>query len=166
LLWYAAGLIGHCLVEIISRAFYALHDTKTPVLVGIGAMTLNLLFSLLFTALFRQIGWMPHGGLALANSLATALESILLVILMRKRLQGLEGSHIFNLVLKALIASSAMGAAIWLWLAKMPNLPVWQSTLGAVVLGVAVFAASILLLRVEEIGSVWELLRKKFIQNR
>jgi putative peptidoglycan lipid II flippase len=35
LLWYGAGLVGHSIVEIISRAFYALHDTKTPVFVGI-----------------------------------------------------------------------------------------------------------------------------------
>ena len=46
LLWYAAGLAGHGLVEILSRAFYSLHDTKTPVVVGVGAMTANLLLSL------------------------------------------------------------------------------------------------------------------------
>ena len=49
LLWYAAGLVGHCVVEIVSRAFYALHDTKTPVIVGVLAMSLNIGFSLLFT---------------------------------------------------------------------------------------------------------------------
>ena len=31
LMWYSAGLVGHCLVEVLSRAFYALHDTRTPV---------------------------------------------------------------------------------------------------------------------------------------
>jgi putative peptidoglycan lipid II flippase len=38
LLWYAAGLVGHALVEILSRAFYALHDTRTPVTVGVITM--------------------------------------------------------------------------------------------------------------------------------
>ncbi|RLD06256.1 MAG: hypothetical protein DRI32_02875, partial [Chloroflexi bacterium] len=88
LLFYAVGLVGHSVMEILARAFYALHDTKTPVLVGIGAMSLNIVFSIAFAALFEQIGWMPHGGLALANSLATALEMVLLMILMRKRLSG------------------------------------------------------------------------------
>ena len=69
LLWYAAGLVGHSLVEILARAFYALHDTRTPVLVGALAMALNVVFSLLFSAWFAQAGWMPHGGLALALSL-------------------------------------------------------------------------------------------------
>src|SRR5574341_2431612 len=47
LLWYAAGLVGHCLVEVLARAFYALHDTKTHVMVGLAAMGLNVAFSVL-----------------------------------------------------------------------------------------------------------------------
>ena len=54
LLWYAAGLVGHSVVEIVYRAFYALHDTRTPVFVGAAAMGLNVVFSLLFAALFRR----------------------------------------------------------------------------------------------------------------
>jgi putative peptidoglycan lipid II flippase len=74
LLWYSAGLVGHSVVEIISRAFYALHDTRTPVIVGATAMGINLGFSFLFSWIFGKIGWLPLGGLALANSLATFLD--------------------------------------------------------------------------------------------
>ncbi|MCK5429578.1 MAG: murein biosynthesis integral membrane protein MurJ, partial [Anaerolineales bacterium] len=94
LLWYAVGLVGHSVVEIVSRAFYALHDTKTPVFVGIAAMSLNVVFSYAFSALFFRIGWLPHGGLALANSLATALEMLGLLYLMRGRLNGIEGKSL------------------------------------------------------------------------
>ncbi len=45
LAWYAAGLVGHSLLELLSRAFYALHDTRTPVSVGVIAMSLNIGFS-------------------------------------------------------------------------------------------------------------------------
>ncbi len=89
LIWYSIGLVGHSLVEVLSRAFYALQDTKTPVFVGIGAMSLNILFSLVFSVLFMSIGWLPFGGLALANSIATGLETAVLLVIMRKRLQGL-----------------------------------------------------------------------------
>jgi len=89
LMWFTAGLVGHSVVEILSRAFYALHDTKTPVIVGTIAMALNALFSFAFVALFSRIGWMPHGGLALANSFATALEAVALFVVMRKRLNGI-----------------------------------------------------------------------------
>ena len=47
---------------------------------------------------------MPHGGLALANSLATALEAIVLFIVMRKRLNGIEGNHIMRGVIPSAIA--------------------------------------------------------------
>ena len=94
LLFYAFGLVAFSIVEIVSRAFYALHDTRTPVVVGVIAMSLNLVFSLLFSDLFRRIGWAPHGGLALANSLATYLEAFALLFLMRRRLGGLHGRSI------------------------------------------------------------------------
>ena len=55
LLWYAAGLVGHCVVEIVSRAFYALHDTRTPVTVGVAAMSLNVALSLAFYQWFAQM---------------------------------------------------------------------------------------------------------------
>ena len=48
LLWYAAGLVGHSLMEVLTRAFYAQHDTKTPVLIGAAAMGLNVVFSFTF----------------------------------------------------------------------------------------------------------------------
>ena len=55
-------------------------------------MSLNVIFSFLFPALsLQRIGWMPHGGLALANSLATAIEAPVLLVLMRRRLAGLTG---------------------------------------------------------------------------
>ena len=116
LLWYAAGIVGHSIMEILTRAFYAQHDTKTPVIIGTVAMGLNVVFSIAFAKLFESIGWMPHGGLALANSLATALEAIVLFIVMRKRLNGIEGSHILRGVLPSAVGAAAMSLAIWGWL--------------------------------------------------
>ena len=103
LLWYAAGLVGHSVMEVLARAFYALHDTKTPVLVGVAAMSLNVVFSFLFSDLFEKVGWMPHGGLALANSLATALEMVALLVLMRRRLDGIHGN----------VCSKGLGLPCW-----------------------------------------------------
>jgi putative peptidoglycan lipid II flippase len=71
LMFYALGLVGHAIVEIVARAFYALHDTRTPVVVGLLAMPVNIALSLGLISLFGRLGWMPHGGLALANSVVT-----------------------------------------------------------------------------------------------
>lgn len=151
LLWYAAGLVGHCVVEIVSRAFYALHDTKTPVIVGVCAMSLNILFSLAFTRLFSQSGWMPHGGLALANSLATALEMGVLLFIMRRRLDGLGGHDILDALWKGILACVLMTATLILWQGGSMSLPVWIVALGGLILGVLVYAAALILLKTNEI---------------
>ena len=63
LLWFAAGLVGHSVMEVLTRAFYAQQDTRTPVLIGMIAMGLNVVFSFTFAWLFGQLGWLPHAGL-------------------------------------------------------------------------------------------------------
>jgi putative peptidoglycan lipid II flippase len=154
LLWYAAGLVGHSVMEVLTRAFYAQHDTKTPVMIGTVAMTLNVIFSFTFARLFGQAGWMPHGGLALANSLATALEAGALFIFMRQRLKGIEGNHIARGFAACALASVGMGLGLWLWLQTAGSLPSWIVTVGGVVLGGIIYAVGVLLLRVPEIQMV------------
>ncbi len=122
LLWYAMGLVGHSVVEVTSRAFYAMQDTRTPVITTTIAMAINVLLSLLFSWLFSQVGWAPHGGLALANSLATTLEAATLLVLMRRRLKGLGGRSLLGGLGQAALATGVMGLAVWGWVAFTPNL--------------------------------------------
>lgn len=115
LIWYSFGLVFHCVVELVSRAFYAIHDTKTPVMVLFFAMLLNIVLSILLSRAFAGIGWMPHGGVALANTIATALESGLLLFLMRWRLQGLHGGRIIAGILQSVVAATAMSLGLYFW---------------------------------------------------
>jgi len=151
LLWYAAGLVGHALVEILSRAFYALHDTRTPVTVGVIAMGLNVVFSLLFPGLFEKMGWMPHGGLALANSLATGLESIALVLLMRRRLKGLNGEHVWKGVGVALLGTGLMAAVVVGWQLLFEGGSLCLIFFGALGLGVIVYGGLMWVLKMPEL---------------
>jgi putative peptidoglycan lipid II flippase len=151
LTWYAAGLLGHSVMEVLTRAFYAQHDTKTPVVIGAIAMGLNVVFSFMFARLFSQIGWMPHGGLALANSLATALEATALFLVMRRRLNGIEGSYIARGFAACVLASLGMGAGLWLWIQSTGDLPRWIVALGGVALGGMIYGMGVLLLGVPEI---------------
>jgi putative peptidoglycan lipid II flippase len=150
LLWYTAGLLGHAVVEIMSRAFYAMHDTRTPVLIGITAMALNLAFSLLFSAVFTRLGWMPHGGLALANSLATALEMIALLFVMRRRLGGLEGRRVWSGLARATAGGAIMALVLWGWIDRTSGGSAWLVALGGILLGGGVYGSLLLLLRVPE----------------
>ena len=166
LLWYALGLVGHSMVEIVSRAFYALHDTKTPVMVGVAAMSLNLVFSLVFSTLFTRIGWAPLGGLALANTLATFLEALALLYLMRRRLAGLHGRNILAGLSQAGIAALLMGAAIVGWNMISGTWHVAISALGGVAAGGVVYAAVLLVLGVNEARQMVGLLQKRIFTHR
>jgi putative peptidoglycan lipid II flippase len=154
LLWYAAGLVGHSIMEILTRAFYAQHDTRTPVVIGTVAMGFNVVFSLAFSAWFARIGWLPLGGLALANSLATALEAVALFLVMRKRLNGIEGARIGRGFAQAALAALGMSLALGLWIPATGNLNRWIVALGGVAVGGIVYGLVMLALRVPEIQSV------------
>jgi putative peptidoglycan lipid II flippase len=102
LAFYSFGLIGHSVVEIVTRAFYALHDTRTPVAVGIGAMGLNVVLSLFLMAP------MAHAGLALANTLAIMTEMVLLCWFLSRRLHGLDWGALGRTTVRAGLAAGVM----------------------------------------------------------
>jgi putative peptidoglycan lipid II flippase len=151
LLWFAVGLVGHSIMEILTRVFYAQHDTRTPVIIGTVAMGLNVLFSFALASLFEQNGWMPHGGLALANSLATALEATILFIVIRSRLNGIQGVQVLRGSFAALVAAGGMGAGLMAWLQVTDGASRWISVPGGVILGSLIYAVGIWLVKVPEI---------------
>ncbi|MEP7199605.1 MAG: murein biosynthesis integral membrane protein MurJ [Chloroflexota bacterium] len=142
--FYALGLVGHALLEIITRAFYALHDTRTPVVVGGAAMALNIMLSLLL------VGWLSFGGLALANSIATTLEAAALVWLLRGRMGGVDGRTLAPAVLKMALAALVMGACLFAFLSFARGANLWLIAGGALLVGAASYFGSAFLLRLDE----------------
>lgn len=154
LLFYALGLVAHAGLEIVARAFYALHDTKTPLLVGGGAMLLNLLLSLLLPPVFEAVGWLPHGGLALANSLATILEFAGLLWIIRRRVAGLEERRALSMIVRVTVASGLM----WFLLAALQRLASGMPDLllapAGIALGGLTFLGIAWLLGVQEVKGI------------
>ncbi|MFN8527797.1 MAG: murein biosynthesis integral membrane protein MurJ [Anaerolineae bacterium] len=113
---YALGIAGHSLLEVLSRAFYALEDTWTPVRIGIVSIVVNIVLSLI---LIRVIGSPDRleggafGGLALANSIATLAEAGVLWWILRRRIGGIHDAFILRGAIPALAAALGMGAAIY-----------------------------------------------------
>ena len=161
LVFYALGLVGHAGWEIVARAFYALHDTLTPVWVGGLAMGLNVALSLTLPGVFGLADWPPYAGLALANSAAVLLELVALLVLIQRRMGGLEGRQTLIAFAKSGLASLAMGAVLVGWHAALQNAGSLVLGGGGVVLGVAVYLGAALLLRVEELKAVAGLVRRK-----
>ena len=141
--FYALGIAGFALLEVLSRAFYALEDTRTPVIVGIAAMLSNIALSLLFIQFIGDpdnLARGAFGGLALANALTTLVEAVYLWRLMRRRLRetdemGRESQR--DVIVSAggsLLAALVMGGALWLLLRALPDAG-WEVALMGCALG-------------------------------
>jgi putative peptidoglycan lipid II flippase len=162
LLWYALGLVGHAILEIVVRAFYAMKNTRTPVMIGVLAMSLNLVLSLLFLNLFERIGWAPHGGLALANSLATAIESLALILLLRKMRINLQLMPFVKSLFPMLGSVTIMGLVLLGWRMLLPNQSVWITGLGGVAIGGLTYILASLALKLPEPRLYLDILRERF----
>lgn len=153
--FYALGLVGHAVVEVVARGFYALKDTLTPVVVGVSAMALNVLLSLWW------VGPLAHGGLALANSVATLLEMAVLLWLLRGRLGGWSESLVGRSLLKTLGASAVMGIVV---LVLLQLFVAWSRSLQAIGIGtlaVITYGCTAWLLGSPEIRTLPQLIRRK-----
>jgi putative peptidoglycan lipid II flippase len=159
--FYALGLVGHAGLEIIARAFYALHDTLTPVWVGGVAVGVNVTLSIMLPPVFQSRGWPPHAGLALANAIATLLELVLLMMLIWRRMGGLPDRRLLISTLRSGGAALVMGAALMAWQAAMPGASSSLMGISGVALGVAVYGGAVLLLRAEEPRAILELIRRR-----
>jgi putative peptidoglycan lipid II flippase len=116
-------------------------------------MSLNILFSIAFSALFQTMGEPPLGGLALANSLATTLEMFALLVLMRRRLGGINGRAILVASLQTCAAGLCMIAALYGWLYLTQGLSVWIVALVGVAVGGVVFTLSAWVIGIPEVRS-------------
>lgn len=116
LAFFSLGMAGHALLEVLSRAFYALADTWTPVSVGIGAMLANIALSLVFVQFIGEAGNLargPFAGLALANAVTTLAEAGVLWWLMRRRVGGINDTHVLDGVWRTGAASLALVGVLW-----------------------------------------------------
>jgi len=104
LAFLAAGLVSYALVEALTRAFYAMHDTRTPVIAGIGIVALNVVIGV---ALLDRMGYL---GLALALSVSTTVEAIVLIVVLGRRI-GIVTAKTRAWLLKV-IASTAITALV------------------------------------------------------
>jgi putative peptidoglycan lipid II flippase len=163
LVFFAIGLAGHATVEIVDRVFYALHDTRSPVLVAVGAIALNVVLSLV---LMRTP--LNFGGLALANSIAALVEGLVLIRLITRRLPDVDIPGLSSSALRMLAASLVMGLPVaWLAQALEPVLGTrgtpGQALLLAlcVTIGALLYALASVAFRSDELHALYRLLRRR-----
>jgi len=112
LAFFAVGLIGFSMVEILTRSFYALRDTKTPVTVSIVQFIFKISLSILLIQAYRWgLKW-GLGGLALSTATAANLEAFALLWLLQEYVEGFELRKLVRFAGRVLLAALAMGFAL------------------------------------------------------
>jgi len=165
LFFFALGLWAFSGVRIIVSAFYSLKDMKTPVYVAIIALLANVILCKLL------VGPLKHGGLALAISLSSAINMLLLLVILRKKLGRIGAGKILASIFKVVLSSLLMGVFIY-WLSGYGE---WSAAardiyevavkagrlLGVIVIGAGVYLVSCYFLKNSEISYLREGLGRK-----
>jgi len=163
LTFYAPGLIGYSAVRIAVPCFYALGSSITPTLVSIMSVGLNIVLNLI---LVRLLGFR---GLALGTSIAALANALVLLVLLRRRLGGLDARRIIETGGKIAAAAVVMGFAVTMshdWLVDIvPGSSLASRLLqvfGSIGTGVVVLIAAAMLLRVAD----WDQVRRHLLSRR
>ncbi len=167
--FYAIGLAGYAALKVLVNAFYALERRKTPMLVSLLAVALNLLLNWIFTV---RLGW-GHRGLAFSTGCIATFNFLFLYALMRSHLKGLESRRFAVLLAKVAVATLALvvvcaASSHWLladW-ATQAFFGKLSALLGTVFLGAAVFTGCGLLLHIEELKELHEAIMRRLRANR
>jgi putative peptidoglycan lipid II flippase len=164
-LCYAVGLWSFAGVRIIVAAFYSLQDTTTPAVAAATAVVANLVLSLLLMQPLK------HAGLALATAVASMINGALLVVVLNRRLGGVDWNLVGYSASRTLIAAAPV-VLICLWVA---GLEVWgrqgewiaKSVMLFVGIGLSVtgYFGLHALMRSEELDLLWRLLRRKISRS-
>jgi putative peptidoglycan lipid II flippase len=104
---YAVGLVGYSAARIVSPTFYALRQSRVSVAVSIAAIATNIGLSLSFVPV------MGFRGLALGTSIAALADGTALVLLLRRRLGGIDGARLTATLARVAAAAALMGAVAW-----------------------------------------------------
>ncbi len=149
LVMYCFGLPAFAAVGVLTRTFYALGDTRTPVRASFVSVGLNLGLNLLFIGPLSFLG-LGHRGLALAASATAVVNMLQLVFYLRRRLGLIDGRHILRTLLRVGSASLIVGLGCGLGLARLGS--AWHQ-------GVLVEAGFVLAALLVAAGAGWGLMR-------
>ncbi|MBC9784486.1 murein biosynthesis integral membrane protein MurJ [Heliobacterium chlorum] len=162
LFWYALGILPSAIRDLITRVFYALQDTSTPVKVGAVSVTLHIILN------FVLVRFMSHAGLALATSLATMINMLILGWILWRRVGGwaLKGQLI--LLGKSALAAVLMGFAVleidrllFRYLGGTTEIDKVLQLTGAISAGFLIYLLVMWLLKVEEVQVLVVTFRQK-----
>ncbi|MCL2166937.1 MAG: polysaccharide biosynthesis C-terminal domain-containing protein, partial [Clostridiales bacterium] len=152
LFWFGPGMGAMAATQVLTRAYYALGDTRTPLIFGISSIAVNIGCSILLTPVAQ------HGGLALANSLASLFYAAGMYILLLRRLPKAGYQDMLKTLIKVLAGSGTTACtALYAYrlagsaLMSMGTIGLFIAVGGAVCAGILSFIVVIFLLKENEL---------------
>ena len=163
----APGLPAFVLIKVFHPGFFAREDTKTPMNFALVNLAVNAAGSIGLFFLLRYLGFMPHIGIAIATTLAAWLNVGQLWGELRQRGHFLADDRLERNLPRILIASAAMGFAVWLlslWLdpyfGRANGVLIQVAAMALLVgFGLTVYALATLALGVVNVGALRAMLR-------
>lgn len=161
---YSVGLAGYAAVKVLSPAFYALNDARTPMLISLGSIAVNYVMNSML------VGPFGHVGLAFSTSTVALVNFFLLAIFMRRRLGRLEGHRLGSTVLRICLASLPMAGVAWSVSAFSMALPLHGLALhlfrvvASITLAGVIFYLACRMLHIEELDEAVDAIAGKFLR--
>ncbi len=165
--FYAVGLVGYSVSRIVAPTFYALGDSRTPVVVSVISVLTNAGLNLLLSR------WLGFTGLALGTSFAALVSASLLVWRLSRRLDGVEAARVGSSLIRIALASALMGIAataayarLDLWLPGTALLPQVIRLASAIAVALVTLAAAAWTLRIPEFRQAAAMVLRRLGRSR
>lgn len=164
LAFLSVGLVAQSVILLLVRGFYALKDTKTPVVVSVITVVLNIGLSYLMVVVLKQDVW----SLGLAYSISTTISFLLLLFFLNKKVGGFKDGMLWMPALKMLLAASVAALALYIPMKALDQL-VFDTTrtVNLILLtgiassfGLGIYVVMVWILGVKELTTYMNLLKK------
>ncbi len=164
LAFLAVGLVAQSVVLLLVRGFYALKDTKTPVIVSVVTVTLNVILSFLFVVFWHLDVW----SLGVAYAISSNISMFMLLYFLDKKVGGFDSDALYTPAFKMWFAAIISAIALYIPIKALDQL-VFDTTRTinllfltgvATVIGISIYLLMVWLLKVRELGAFVELLKK------
>ncbi|MGB9711831.1 MAG: murein biosynthesis integral membrane protein MurJ [Dissulfurimicrobium sp.] len=162
--YYAIGLIAYSAVKIVVPVFYALNDTRWPVIVSFTTVLLNIV------TISMTIDRLAHKAIALSTSITVTLNFILLAMILYKKMGHYPVGRLFSGLGRICLAGAVMGVLLlfmesYYRPSNNPIILTFQIT-GYVAAGTAIYAVMLFVLRLPEFREVSAAIRRRLCAGR
>lgn len=156
LIFYSVGLLGLACRDLITRAFYALEDTRTPVRIGVVTIILYVVFAVVLMPV------LSHGGIALAASLAAISNTIILGLFLRRKMGwSLLSLSFYKTLGRSILATGIMGIAIWYGKLFLLFLPNWLYLVILVGVGATIYFMVLIIFKEKLVWEIFDRIKQK-----